>query len=884
MAINNEKKASTQPAPTPYYQTPEGIRQRERLQNQANADTLTNFAMQSAGINKYSTPSGGSFYSTTPIPKPVSNEQTAQINQAIKEANTEILKQIEAQAQAKKEFEKNAQNIRLIQAQADFYRNKGYSDEQIAYNVSNVMNAGGVNIKSIAIPSPLNKGISPTQNKQSFLNQLLARSEKLDSRLNQPKLFFTKSERERFTYLLRKSNKNSIEQMELRNYRDKFKAQQKGINTRLLSVLEKNLIDTGVGTYSLILALRKNPIATLKSLPKSILEGIKKDLSLIKTDPLIGVAKIGQDIIIFKYLNKLGSATKTKIVNGLTRIDPRYVGEGKIGKVLNINLKNGNTAKLQIVGRLPRENIIKQLERSGKVVNVATSSQADSLLTLIRNQRVIRKPIAGEEAFNSLTKNLLKKFDEKTINKNELMQLDRLIKKQGAKGLLERSFFADPTGKIRPSRLGIIQDKTGSILDYFRNGITFRKAKPQILLFDKVKVEKFPPYFKNIIKKIKSRRALSEKEASDLLNFQLKQSGKFKPLGFTSLESEITLAPGEIIKKKGVVGVTLINGRRVPIVRTEVIKPTGRLKTLMNGLDKGQLTKREGRELAYLIKKKTGFNYRLSSLKKDTARYFSLKKLGLSSIVYASKNNKIVSGYSKYNKYSKYSPKPYSPISGRSGGSKPYSPKPYSPISGRSGGSKPYSPKPYSPISGRSGGSKPLINFPLGASATGKLQNRNKLNRFDVYIKPTKSKNNRFVKINTSPLVKTDAKDLRNYVLDTSLSRTGLIVPSRGRPGRINLNFPRGYSQRTSGKFREYRVKRGNKVILPQGKVIERTRNILDTIQEKRKIDLFRRLQQLRIKQNNRFVRPQSINRPQRLIKGSKQARLYMAKLRNMRR
>lgn len=155
---------------------------------------------------------------------------------------------------------------------------------------------------------------------------------------------------------------------------------------------------------------------------------------------------------------------------------------------------------------------------------------------------------------------------------------------------------------------------------------------------------------------------------------------------------------------------------------------------------------------------------------------------------------------------------------------------------------------------------------------------------FDVFAKPIKSASIRkrvtFIKVNKRPLKKSEAEDLRDYILDTSLSRTGFIKKSKNIPGKIkqDIKFPRGYAEKTARKFRNYRIVRRRRVPLPEGMVIERRRNILDTRQEKEHIDLIRRIKQLQIKSTKK-----NINRPGRLIKGSLAAKNFMAKLRNMR-
>lgn len=113
-------------------------------------------------------------------------------------------------------------------------------------------------------------------------------------------------------------------------------------------------------------------------------------------------------------------------------------------------------------------------------------------------------------------------------------------------------------------------------------------------------------------------------------------------------------------------------------------------------------------------------------------------------------------------------------------------------------------------------------------------------------LKPTKKgKKPKLVKVSKVPLSKKDAEDLRNYITDTSLSRTARIKQVGGKPTKSKLKVPKGYSKKTSKKFRRYRIIKGKRTTLPKGKVIEKKRHLLDTRQEKKQISLKRRIGQL---------------------------------------
>lgn len=132
---------------------------------------------------------------------------------------------------------------------------------------------------------------------------------------------------------------------------------------------------------------------------------------------------------------------------------------------------------------------------------------------------------------------------------------------------------------------------------------------------------------------------------------------------------------------------------------------------------------------------------------------------------------------------------------------------------------------------------------------------------YNVYARPLKKykkqKRPKLIRINKVPLSKKRAKDLRNYITDTSLARTSRIKPTKGKIGKSRLKVPVGYAAKTKYKFRTYRIVKGKRKPLVKGKVIEKRKRLLDTRQEKNKITLRRRIAQIRkpIKKAKRIKR-----------------------------
>ena len=130
---------------------------------------------------------------------------------------------------------------------------------------------------------------------------------------------------------------------------------------------------------------------------------------------------------------------------------------------------------------------------------------------------------------------------------------------------------------------------------------------------------------------------------------------------------------------------------------------------------------------------------------------------------------------------------------------------------------------------------------------------------YHVLARPLKKKGKKIpklIRVTKRPITKKRAKDLRNYLVDTSLSRTAKIKSSPRKPSKRILKAPIGYASKTAKKFRKYRIVKGKKKPLQSGKVIERKRHLLDTKQEQNKISLKRRIAQLQ-KQSRKSLTPQ---------------------------
>ena len=597
-------------------------------------------------------------------------------------------------------------------------------------------------------------------------------------------------------------------------------------------------------------AIVKNP-KILKSIPSAVKGSVIDFGRLIKVSPNEAIAKIGTELLLLKGTGKIVSSTGKLTGMATAKLSTKFVGTAKVGTALKVTTKAGRKIDLDIVGRLgskglPKETIAKQVLRAGKK-STGVSAQADELVKFVRRKKLIKKPLGTtktgqsvEEALSKTGKKLLNKFDEGKITSKEVVQLDKLIKQKGGGGILERSFFVDPEARVRPSRLGI--QKEASITDIFSRDFTFRKQKPQILVFDKVQVQKFPKGFEKIVSKLKNKKTLSSTEADKLLQFQLKKSGKFKPLGFISGEAELTLAAGEVIKRVKKIGVTLVRGRKVNIIEARVIKTTGRFNNLLKKFQKGiKLTSKEKKELNRLLKSKTGFKGGLSSRKLSTKRV-SIKKIGATTLSRTSRGIKRVKKISRVGKISRKTrrTKRISKISRTFKSSK--SSRKGKPSKSRRGKliklvSKPSGGR----VIRRSRKGKPIKPIKLIRPISTKGFKQKKLSKKILVFLVKVKRKGKIVNLTPKPLRLNHAKDLLAYKVDHHLIRSGWFQPiGKAKVVVIPPKNILGYYNRVKHKLRPYRIKDKRKKMILNG-YIEKRPYIIDQKSEKLELKLSRK-------------------------------------------
>jgi hypothetical protein len=331
-----------------------------------------------------------------------------------------------------------------------------------------------------------------------------------------------------------------------------------------------------------------SPVETTRSAATGIkefgLSPIKKTREAFKSgsqQPAVFAGRVVGEVFTAKGLGRVGSFAKTKTTSLTTRFRPgfRPVQTTPTGE--------------QFIGGLPT----KVEGRSEFRINLAggTASTAESLKLQAR--------LAGQEVDAvSAQRSLLGTFRRRKITVDKPKPLPTSPE-------LERAFFADPRGRVRQSRLGLEAKKEAGIVDILSGDVTFKAEKPQILFFEKTKVQAFPKGLRGIETKLKRGKTLTLGEAKALEEFQLKPSGQFKPIGFATRESEVLLAPGEVIKRRPGRRFTVLQGRKVEIIPAEIGGARSpELKQLIKKSTDTKLSSSETRKLKTLFKGETGFS------------------------------------------------------------------------------------------------------------------------------------------------------------------------------------------------------------------------------------------------------------------------------------
>lgn len=389
--------------------------------------------------------------------------------------------------------------------------------------------------------------------------------------------------------------------------------------------------------------------------------------------------------------------------------------------------------------------------------------------------------------------------------------------------------------------------ETGSLLDVLRGqaDITFRRPKPQIVFLEDVRI------------------------GIDTAGRRL-----------TAGEFEDIIESGKIIKRTGEKQATIFGGRRVEIIGAEIVEQSQDLQKLLKESADISITSKSSSKLINQLTKETGFNLddiaRAVSEAGTKQLRISPTGLGLGVSATISKTSipktKISLSLSraKISKAVSIGDFEFEDDVVLSGASDFISERG---LSKPSRGIIPRFPLGISRVARGERRPPPPTPEPVGAEiveelgeeSAGKIipiisglrsqiaRERAKQQSFDVWIKSTKGKK-RFIKANKNPLGLSRARDVRNFLLDNTLSRSGKLTPNKNPPKNSLLDIPFGYGEISQHKFRDFKQVKGKRIKLEPEFVVEKNKFVGDTRGEINDLNIEKAIKDLQKKQKQPLI------------------------------
>jgi len=311
---------------------------------------------------------------------------------------------------------------------------------------------------------------------------------------------------------------------------------------------------------------------------------------------LIGVKETGVKFVSGEGFPEVGRFAREDPTGFTARVAGEIVLLKGTGQALKFTEKVAEIGRARISPRFKRittetEEITK-IERQA-IKDIEVKKGADIEIGLIPKGTEIRIPTTTDPAirggFGFTTKEQFKftKVRGPIVTAQE--DFVKLLEKP-----LERELFATPPvtkeiGAVRVSRLGL-QQQQAKLSDILFGEVTFKKTKPQIIVFP-----------------------------DELVG----RKGGFQPQ-IKGSELETILPAGEIPKRVGTVGVAVIERRRVPIIEAEIGKASKELTDLLakrkpvSQLSQTELTK---------LRKETRFDFSDFSKRFQTKPFVSPKRV-----------------------------------------------------------------------------------------------------------------------------------------------------------------------------------------------------------------------------------------------------------------
>ena len=701
-----------------------------------------------------------------------------------------VQRQVRVQREREKRRKQRSRQIRGLTREAARARGRALTSQETRRLVRRAERPGGVTITRTAELTAQRRELLSTPDPEAFL----LRTGAISTTSDQPGVVFATPQE---TGIAGARQRLGLQRRELTS-QDTFRSNLAGFGI--------GIAVSGLSFVQAAKDLFTQPVETIKSTGRGIKEAGRKVVTgegfpgvgrTLREEPGFAFGRVAGEVALLKGTQVVAIRGPALVRGTVTRFTPKFRGVRKVETTFG------------------EERIIQDIPDIGGVGEIGIIPKATS-----GPKKIEGKPtpptIRGGFGFSKAEQLAIEKNIDSGPSITAAKDLFGPIKKQvKLKPGLEReefSLFATPAiegrGFVRESFLGLDQ-QPARFIDIITGDISFRRQKPQIVV--------------------------------------VKEGKGFKGIGFPSSELETTALPGKVIKKTGKPAVTVIKGERVPIFTAEIVDAEASAAEVFGKAVAGKkLTSAQKKAL----KKDTGFSAEdISSRDFPSARVsprgiLSRTPIRRATVRRGSSRAVSTRRSSRVSRLSRRRPsrsKVRTPVR-RTTTRTTRSVARVTRTPTRPPTRTPTRPPTKPPT-------KPPAILKKAEKRKGKKREK-KEQLFDVFARPVKrtksDKKPELIKVNKrGALPKVRARDLRNYVLDTSLARTGTIKPS-GSKRRIKLKrVPLGFAKATVNKFRKFRSVKGKRKSLPRNTVIERGTRLLDTSQEIRGITLRKRIAQV---------------------------------------
>lgn len=165
-----------------------------------------------------------------------------------------------------------------------------------------------------------------------------------------------------------------------------------------------NLVNLIPNTWFLLVGLLTKPVGTAIAVYKSTKRSIGDITPTIKSNPNTIFINIGVFLVELKIISATKKSLSNVIKSNLIKLNPKFKGMLKTGETITLGNKKTGKIKLQVVNKVPKQTLTRQVALSGKTVPVATSTQANKLIGILKRSKSLKNRYLMKLTYHQLRK------------------------------------------------------------------------------------------------------------------------------------------------------------------------------------------------------------------------------------------------------------------------------------------------------------------------------------------------------------------------------------------------------------------------------------------------------------------------------------------------